>query len=162
MLCCLSRVSLFIYNLHVSLLEKTAQTLIGWAVIPIKFCCGSGMSAPGAIGLSGRNIKRKRHPQKTSLANWQTLSLCQSKTLLTLCILFHFRGTKEYRIRVRRPQLQEWIPFASGTLPDPNTNTTAPLVTAQGSVVIVKAVEFSCLDFYGWYCALHYFELGYL
>ena len=76
--------------------------------------------------------------------------------------MYHYRGIKEYRIRVTRSTLQHWVHFASGNLPDPNNVQTPPLVTVQGSTVVANSVEITCVEFYGVWCALQYFEIGYL
>ena len=71
--------------------------------------------------------------------------------------------TKDFEIKVREPNSTQWTDFISGTLSNPFAQDPAPLETFNGTAVIAKEIEFSCLSTISptWYsnrkCALNFF-----
>ena len=73
-----------------------------------------------------------------------------------------YYNTKDFEIKVREPNSTRWTDFISGTLPYPFAQNPAPLETFNGTAVIAKEIEFSCLSTISstWYsnrkCALNF------
>ena len=73
-----------------------------------------------------------------------------------------YYNTKDFEIKVREPNSTQWTDFISGTLSSPFAQDPAPLETFNGTAVIAKEIEFSCLSTISptWYsnrkCALNF------
>ena len=71
-------------------------------------------------------------------------------------------NTKDFDVKVREPNSNQWKAFISGTLTDPNVQSPAPLETFSGTPVTVEEVEFTCKSTYDhvpgyiYFCALNY------
>ena len=67
---------------------------------------------------------------------------------------------------MKAPGSSQWNAFVTGTAADPNphrfTDRTPPLQTFSGPATLAEEVEFSCINYYGNGCALHYLELGFV
>ena len=80
--------------------------------------------------------------------------------------MYQYGGTKDFEIKVREPNSNQWNAFVSGTLSNPYGPNTSPLETFSGTPVSVEEVEFTCLSYYppsGYsvaYCALNYIEFN--
>ena len=59
-----------------------------------------------------------------------------------------YRNTRNFEIKVRGPNSTQWTAFISGTLANPMYQTQVPLKTFNGTAVIAKEVELSCLNSY--------------
>ena len=69
-------------------------------------------------------------------------------------------GTKDFEVKVRQPNSNQWMSFVTGNLSNPNT-ISPPLETFNGNSISVEEVEFSCLTGYGsYFCALGYLEFS--
>ena len=67
-----------------------------------------------------------------------------------------YRGTKDFKIRMRQPGSAVWTTYFSGTLPDPTGKYPVPMETFTMAPVLVEEVEFECVTrWYSW-CALNY------
>ena len=69
-------------------------------------------------------------------------------------------NTKNFEIKVREPNSTQWTAFISGTLTYPLGQNPQPMDTFNGTAVVTKEVELSCLNSYSTsyskYCALNY------
>ena len=79
---------------------------------------------------------------------------------------YFLRGTMDFVISLKAPGSNQWNSFISGTLSDPNpyrfTTRTPPLEAFSGTATLAEEVEFSCINYYGMGCALHYLEPGFV
>ena len=71
---------------------------------------------------------------------------------------FSFSNTKEFDVKVREPNSNQWQAFVLGTLPSPSASP--PLETFNGSPATVEEVEFTCLTSYGDTCGLNYIKFA--
>lgn len=135
-------------------------------------------SSCSSTGWTGSNVLTDYVPDTTSSQMWlgnhgitpqkiriafscskiiSSASLRNSKT-------YSFAGTRDFEIKVREPNSNQWKAFVSGTLTDPNGQSIPPLETFSGAPVTVDEVEFSCLSIYTTsstnYCALNYIEFN--
>ena len=58
---------------------------------------------------------------------------------------YPYRNVRNFKIKVREPNSTQWNAFISGTLSDPYGLRPPPLETFNGTAVIAKEVELSCL-----------------
>ena len=58
---------------------------------------------------------------------------------------YSYQNVKNFNIKVREPNSTQWNAFISGTLSDPYGLRPPPLETFNGTAVIAKEVELSCL-----------------
>ena len=70
----------------------------------------------------------------------------------------YHRGTKDFKISVRKPGSGVWNTYITDTLPDPTGKNPVPMETFSGTPTLVEEVEFSCITDWGSWCALSYIE----
>ena len=80
---------------------------------------------------------------------------CPKKISLVLMrnsMFYPLVNTKDFDIKVREPNSNQWNPFISGTF----STLSGTLETFSGTPVTVEEVEFKCINSFGNTCALNY------
>ena len=67
-------------------------------------------------------------------------------------------NTKDFDVKGREPNNNQWQSLTSGTLTLTNVGEIAPLETFSVTPITVEEVEFTCLTSYGNYCGLNYIK----